>query len=437
LSELFLYYTSMFRILFALLICISLLFAANNAKSEPVLLESIVAVVDGKVILRSDLMTQLYQYQATPGFLQLPESEQMTRVLDKIIEEKVLLSRVSRDSITVDDVELSQRVDSHVRGLAARQGATVAALERAIKEQLGISMSQYREKLMERFRDEMLLSRIRQRHVGLISPTRKEVEEFYAIYKDSIPRQYDCLLFSTISISIEPSNQISDSVKNAARTIIDSLDRGIHWAVLAKNHSQDISSDTSAYLRRGVGEADYERAAMRLSIGEWTDQPVLTKEGWNIIRLLGKKDDGIKTARILLRVNPSQADSLNALRKLDSLKTEIESGKISFSKAAEQFSKDRETSYRGGSFGWQERKHIESGHGRVISSLRLGEISQPEIMDGSYRIFRLDNEAQVREYNLEEDYPILENITSSYMSNQKLQSLIDQWRHEVYIEIRL
>ncbi|MCL2282142.1 MAG: peptidylprolyl isomerase [Fibromonadales bacterium] len=427
----------MFRVLCTLLICVSSLFAANNAKSEPVLLESIAAVVDGKVILRSDLMVQMYQYQSTPGFLQLPESEQMRRVLDKIIEEKVLLSRVSRDSITVDDSELSQRVDTHVKNLAARQGATVATLEKAIKQQLGISMAQYREKIMERFKDEMLLSRIRQKHIGIINPTRKEVEEFYAVYKDSIPRQYDCLLYSTISIPVEPSSQISDSVKNAALAIIDSLDRGVHWAVLAKNHSQDFSIDTSAYVRRGVGEADYERTAMRLSIGEWTDQPVLTKEGWNIIRLLGKKDDGIKTARILLKTHPSKADSLNALHKLDSLKSEIEKGKISFAKAAEQFSKDTETSYRGGSFGWQERKFIESVHSKIISSLISGEISKPEMMDGSYRIFRLDSEAQAREYNLEEDYNIIENMASSFMSNKKLQSLIDQWRNEVYIEVRL
>jgi len=427
----------MFRILFTLLVGISSLFAANNAKSEPVLLESVVAVVDGKVILRSDLMTQLYQYQATPGFLQLPEREQMTRVLDKIIEEKVLLSRVSRDSITVDEVELTQRVDSHVKGLAARQGATVAALERAIKAQLGINMAQYRERLMDRFKDEMLLSRIRQKHIGVISPTRKEVEEFYAVYKDSIPRQYDCLLFSTVSLLIEPSKHISDSVKKVALAIVDSLDRGVPWALMAKNNSQDSLNDSSAYLRRGSGEADYERAAMRLSIGEWTDQPVLTKEGWNIVRLLGKKDDGIKTARILLRVHPSNADSANVLRRLDSLKSEVERGKISFSRVAEQFSSDRETSYRGGSFGWQERKQVDPDYGRVISFLSLGEISVPEIINGSYRIFRLDNEAPIREYNLEEDYSILENITSSYMSNKKLQSLIDQWRNEVYIDIRL
>ncbi|MDR2732271.1 MAG: peptidylprolyl isomerase [Fibromonadaceae bacterium] len=427
----------MFRILLALFVCVSSLFAAGAVKSEPILLESIVAVVDGKVILRSDLMTQLYQYQAAPGFMQLPEHEQMSRVLDKIIEEKVLLSRITRDSITVDDAELSQRVDMHVKGLAARQGASVAALENAIKAQLGISMSQYREKLMERFKDEMMLSRIRQKHVGIINPTRKEVEEFYSVYKDSIPRQYDCLLFSVISIPVEPGKNITDSVRNVAMNLIDSLDRGIHFSVLAKNHSQNSSIDTSAYLRRGSGEPEYERAAMRLGIGEWTDYPILTKEGWNIIRLLGKKDEGLKTSNILLRVEPSNADSSRALHRLDSLKKEIEKGSVAFSKIAAEFSKDRETSYRGGSLGWQERKAIDPDYSRIISSLKPGEVSGPEFLQGTYRILRLDSEAQVREYNLEEDYTIIENMTSSYMSNLKLQSLIDQWRNEVYIDIRL
>lgn len=422
---------------FILLFCISLLFANDNTvKSEPLLVESIAAVVDGKVIMQSDLMSALYQYQTTPGFLQLSEKEQVRRVLDKIIEEKVLLSRVSRDSITVDDNELIQRVDAHVKGLAARQNTTVATLERAIKEQLGITMVQYRERLMERFKDEMLLSRIRQKHVGLITPTRKEVEEFYASYKDSIPRQYDCLLFSTISLNIEPNEQIVDSVKKVALSIIDSLERGVHWALLVKNNNQDSLSDTSSYLRRGLSDPDYERAAIRLSIGEWTDYPILTKEGWTIIRLLGKKDDGIKTSRIVLRVNPSQKDSVATQAKLDSLKKEIERGKITFSQAAKEFSKDKETFFKGGSFGWQERKFIDESNVKILSSLNVGEISTPELINDSYRIFRLDNEAQVREYNLEEDYSIIENMASSYMSNLKLQALIDEWKNEVYIDIR-
>jgi len=426
----------MHRLLLILLILVPSLFAAGATKSDPLLLESIVAVVDGKVILRSDLMTQLYHYQTAPGFMQLPEREQISRVLDKIIEEKVLLSRISRDSIKVEESELSQRVDIHIKNLAARQNASVAALEKAIKAQLGIGIAQYREKLMERFREEMQLSRIRQKHVGIITPTRKEVEEFYAAYKDSIPRQYDCLLFSSISIPVEPSKQVTDSVKNVAISLIDSLDRGVHFSVLAKNHNQSSLADTSSYLRRGSGEPDYERAALRLGIGEWTDNPVLTKEGWNIIRLMGKKEDGIRTANIFLKVEPTAADSMRVLNRLDSLKTEIEKGKLTFSKAAISFSKDRETFYKGGSFGWQERKAIDPAYAKIISSLRVGEISEPELIDGSYRILRLDNEAQVREYNLEEDYSIIEGMTANYMSNLKLQALISQWRNEVYIEIQ-
>jgi len=423
--------------LLTLFACLCVAFASGSAKKEPLLFESIVAVVDGKVILRSDLMAALYQYQTAPGFMQLPEQEQMSRVLEKIIEEKVLLSRVSRDSITVEESELTQRVDAHVRSLAARQNVSVAALEKAIKAQLGIGMAQYRDRLAERFKDEILLSRIRQKHVGIISPTRKEVEEFYAVYKDSIPRQFDCLLFSTISFTIEANRHILDSVKNVAIALIDSLDRGIPFPVLAKNHSQNSSVDSSAYLRRGSGEPEYERAAMRLGIGEWTDNPVLTKEGWNIIRLLGRKDDGIKTANIFLRVKPSAADSLLAFNKLDSLKKEIEKGTVAFSRAATELSKDRETSHRGGSFGWQERRAIDPVYARTLSSMRSGEISEPEIFSDSYRILRLDNEAQVREYNLEEDYSIIENMAASYISNLKLQSLINRWRNEVYIDIRL
>ncbi|GHV10732.1 chaperone SurA [Fibrobacterales bacterium] len=415
-----------------------LLFSVVTALSSvPILLESIVAVVDGKVILRSDLMASLYQYQSTPGFLQLPENEQMKRVLDRIIEEKVLLSRIDRDSIVVDESELSMRVDSHIKGMAARQGASVKALENAIRAQLGVSMAQYREKLMEQYRSQMQVSRIRQKHIGLITPTRKEVEEFYAVYKDSIPQQYDCFLLSTISVPVEPSSRVVDSVKTVAEAVIDSLDRGVHWAILAKNHSQE-TADTSGYLRRGALDPDYERATSRLGIGEWTDNPVKTKEGWNVIRLLGKKDDGIKTANILLRTLPTASDSARAFAFADSLRNAILSaGAKTFADAAKKFSQDKETAYKGGSFGWQERKEIKPEYGRVVSNLEVGEISEPELIDGSYRFFLLNDEQQVREYNLNEDYPILENMTASYMGNKKLQTLIDQWKNEVYIDVRL
>lgn len=412
---------------------------ALSAGAAPELFESIAAVVDGKPVMRSEVMTSLYQYQSTPGFSQLPEREQMQRVLDKLIEEKVLLSRVDRDSIVVEESELQQRVDSHIKGLAARQKTTLAALEKAIQAQLGMNMAQYRKQLSQQIKEQIILSRIRQRHVGVITPTRKEVEVFYKDYRDSLPRQYNCVQVSHIELPIEPSPAIEDSVRKLAVLLVDSLDKGVSWEVLAARHSQDSSATKGGdigYFRKGSLDPEYERVAWRLDNGKYTDAPVKTRLGWHLIRLLGKKEDGVRTAQILLATVPSTADTALVKARADSIRATTQNGNA-FADAAKRLSADKETAYRGGNLGWFERGELDSAYVQSVSRLAPGEISEPVLIGRAYHIFRLDDERQMREYNLAEDYPRIEEMASTYMANKKLQTLVDRWKQEVHIEIRL
>ena len=62
---------------------------------------------------------------------------------------------------------------------------------------------------------------MRQLHVGSIHPTKKEVDLFYKDYKDSLPRQFNCVLLSHIQIPVKPDSSIIDSVKRVAETLID------------------------------------------------------------------------------------------------------------------------------------------------------------------------------------------------------------------------
>lgn len=55
--------------------------------------ESIAAIVDGKPIMRSEVMENLYQFQNSAEASKMSEKEQMAFVLDKLIDDKVLLSR--------------------------------------------------------------------------------------------------------------------------------------------------------------------------------------------------------------------------------------------------------------------------------------------------------------------------------------------------------
>ena len=107
---------------------ISLSALAAFAMAEPVLMEGVAAVVDGKPIMRSEFLNNLYRFQETPEGSAMSEADQRKYVLDQMIEEKVLLSRIDRDSIVITDAEVDQRVNAHLSQLAASQNTDLATL---------------------------------------------------------------------------------------------------------------------------------------------------------------------------------------------------------------------------------------------------------------------------------------------------------------------
>lgn len=403
------------------------------------LLESIAAIVDGKPIMRSEVLSNLYQLKNTPEAQSMNESEQMKFVLDRLIDEKVLLSRISRDSIVVSDEEVEQRVTMHLENLAASQNTDLATLEKAIRMQLGISMAQYRDQLGKQIRDHINVARIRQLHVGTISPTKKDVVAFYNTYKDSLPRQYNCISVSHIKLNIEPSQAILDSVKKEAMHLIDSLDHGMNWEILAKRYSQDSTAGKGGdigFARKGTLDSEYERVMENLKNGQYADKPVKTFLGYHIIKVLGRKEDGVRSAHILLKTIPSSEDSLNILNKIKTLRQETKT-KEAFAEKAKKWSQDKENNYKGGDLGWFQRTEFDSNYVQTISKLSVGEISEPILIDNAYHLFRLDDERQERSLTLEEDYPKIEALAANQMESKKLETLVKKWRQEVHIEIRL
>lgn len=410
-----------------------------SAFSAPVLMEGIAAIVDGKPIMRSEFLNNLYHFQETPEGAAMTEEQQKQYVLDKLIEEKVLLSRIDRDSIVVSDAEIDQRVTAHLSQLAASQNVNMATLEKAIRSQLGVSMAQYREQLAKQIRSHVETQRVRQRHVGAISPTKKEVDFFYQTYKDSLPRQYNCVQLSHIQLKIEPDSAIVDSVKRLAENLVDSLNLGIKFELLAKNHSQDSSAEKGGdlgYYRRGLLDPAFERTLDLLKNGQYSSTPVKTDRGWHIVRVIGRKEDGVRSAHILLRTIPTAADSARVLLLADSLRASIKT-KDDFSAAAKKFSTDKSSNFAGGLLGWYQKNEMEPAYVDPVSNLNVGEVSEPVEIDGSYHLFRLDDSRQVRELTLEEDYGKIEAMAANHLENEKLNALLKKWREEVHIEIRM
>ena len=412
---------------------------AATALAAPVLMDGVAAVVDGKPIMRSEFMNSLYQFQETPEGSAMSEDQQKDYVLERLIEEKVLLSRIDRDSIVISNSEVDQRVTVHLTQLAASQNIDLATLEKAVRTQLGISMAQYRDQLSKQVRSHMEISRVRQMHVGSISPTKKEVEAFYKAYKDSLPRQYNCVLLSHIQIPIVPDSMIVDSVKNVAEGLIDSLNLGMSFELLAKNHSQDSSAAKGGdlgYFKRGLLDPAFERALDQLKNGQYSTSPVKTNQGWHIARVLGRKEDGVRSAQILLRTIPTAKDSAAVIARADSIKASVKT-KEDFVAAAKKFSEDKSSNFRGGLLGWYQKNEMEPAYVDPVANLNVGEVSEPVLIDGAYHLFRLDDARQIRELTMEEDYGKIENLAANHLENEKLESLVKKWRQEVHVEVRM
>ena len=412
---------------------------AAFAMAEPVLMEGVAAVVDGKPIMRSDFLNHLYRFQETPEGSAMSEADQRKYVLDQMIEEKVLLSRIDRDSIVITDNEVDQRVNAHLSQLAASQNTDLATLEKAIRAQLGISMSQYRDQLSKQIRNHIEMARVRQRHVGAISPTKKEVDAFFAEYKDSIPQQFNCVLLSHIQLPIEPDSMIVDSVKKVAEALIDTLNLGMSFELLAKAHSQDSSAAKGGdlgYFKRGQLDPVFERTLEMLKNGQYSSNPIKTKLGWHIARVLGRKEDGVRSAQILLRTIPTAKDSAEVLARADSLRNAIKTTEA-FAAAARKFSEDKSSNFAGGRLGWFQRNEMEPAYVEPVANLSVGEISEPVLIDGAYHLFRLDDSRQTRDLTLDEDYGKIEQMAATHLENRKLEALVKKWREEVHIEIRM
>ncbi len=416
-----------------------MLAVASAVMAEPVLMDGVAAVVDGKPIMRSEFLSNLYHFQETPEGSAMTEQQQKEYVLDQLIEEKVLLSRIDRDSIVVSEAEVDQRVSAHLQQLAASQNTNLATLEKAIRAQLGMSMAQYRDQLAKQIRGHIEMTRVRQRHVGVINPTKKEVDKFFNEYKDSIPPQYNCVLLSHIQLPISPDSMVVDSVRKAAEVLIDTLNLGMSFELLAKNHSQDSSAEKGGdlgYFKRGQLDPAYERALDGLKNGQYSSTPVKTALGWHVVRVLGRKEDGVRSAQILLRTVPTAKDTAAVIARADSLHNAIKTSE-EFAAAAKKFSEDKSSNFAGGRLGWFQKNEMEPAYVDPVANLNVGEISEPVLIDGAYHLFRLDDARQMRDLTLEEDYGKIEQMAAAQLENKKLAELIKKWRKEVHIDIRM
>lgn len=411
--------------------------AGLNHLASQTLLDRIVAVVDKEIITESDLQERL-NYIALQNRLDPTKPELRKQVLEAMIADKLVLAQAIIDSISVTEEEVTHALDQQFQNLILRAGS-----EQRLEQMYGKPVARLKREARPEIRKQMLIQRIRQQRESTIQVTRREVEEFYESYKDSLPNVPEELDLSHIFIVPKPDSALDEQTRKKISTIRDSILAGGDFADFAKRYSQDGSAAGGGDLgwaKRGlVFVPEFESAVFALKEKE-ISPVVKTEFGYHVIQLLERRGESVHARHILLRIEKGPSSDSVTVERLRRLRERLIQGE-SFAELARKYSEDEDTKSVGGDLGRVAVDQLEADFESVVKDLKPGEISQPHRVSlrssYGYQIVLLKKRIPAHSVNMAEDYRRVEQMALFVKRNRLSAEWIEELKKSIYYEVRL
>jgi len=301
-------------------------------------------------------------------------------------------------------------------------------------------------KMKREFRDEtrkrLLVQYLQESKFGNIKPSRREFEEFYATFKDSLPPVPEGAdLFHIFKLPLV-GEAGKHSVRAKASLILDSIKGGGDFADFAHRYSQDQATASSGgdlgSWRRGQFVKEFEEVVFALTDSQFSDI-VETSRGFHIIQLLERRGESVHARHILFKIGIDSAAAESTTAFLKGLKDSLAHG-ADFSELAKRYSDDKESGPLGGALGNLPVSQFDKSLQDLVRNMKEGEISDPvRVTSGSasgYQIVYLKKHVQEHSMNLRDDWRQVEQLAGSYKQNLEYQKWIKQLRQQYYWEVR-
>ncbi|TLY32958.1 MAG: hypothetical protein E6K56_02150 [Ignavibacteria bacterium] len=248
----------------------SLLWAPGVADGQTAVIDRIVAVVGKEPILLSDLNAQS-EFYALNNHVDPNTPALKQQVLDAMINEKLILAKALEDTtITVREEEVTSQLDALIAQRIHQVGS-----EKKLEELYGMPITRMKREFRDETRKQLLIQYLQEAKFGSIQPSRREVEEFYKAFKDSLPTVPEQAEVYHILKIPRAGEAAKASVKAKATRILDSIKAGGDFADFARRYSEDPATASSGgdlgSWRRGQFVKDFEEAVFSLKENQISD----------------------------------------------------------------------------------------------------------------------------------------------------------------------
>lgn len=276
--------------LFAVVIMLGGLVSCHPSGAEVV--DKIEVIVNDEMITRREidrLLIPVYEkFKALYAGeeLLIKTSEARQRIIEQLIEDRLIYSEAKKSNVTVDDKDIEDKIQSAMSKVGGRE-----EFERALAEQQ-ITLKELRA----RYKEQAMSRRVIEQKVGSrVTITPLEVENYYT---DNITRFSQPEEALVRNILIKPEDDPGKAA-TLVREISKRLKEGCDFGGLAKIYSQGPGAEDGGlmgYVKRGDLMPEIEEPIFKLKEGEVSDI-VQTAVGYHIFKVDEKRVPQVRTLK--------------------------------------------------------------------------------------------------------------------------------------------
>ena len=343
----------------------------------------IVAIVNSEPVTNSEVRSSLLraeQQLSQSGAAMPPRSELTALVLERLISDRIQLQEARLSGLRVDD----SSIDGAVQGVAQQNQMSVDELKKRMVSD-GLTFAKFRDTL----RDELLVSRFRQREVETrVKVSDSDIDQFLREQEGGADMAALDLNLAQVLVAV-PENATAAqlaALQAKAQQAADRARAGADFTQLVNEFSEP-----GARLSGGqMGLRNAERyptlfldAVKSLRTGGIAG-PIRSGAGFHVLKVVERRQAGMpginvtqtRARHILLR-SSAQLPEAGAVQKLADIRKRIVDGQ-DFAVLAKENSDDGSAA-SGGDLGWVNPGVFVPEFEQVMNGLAPGSISQPVV----------------------------------------------------------
>ncbi|PAU71539.1 peptidylprolyl isomerase [Vreelandella alkaliphila] len=262
-------------------------YAQNFESTQRQMLDSVVAVVNDGVIMRSELddrIAQVEQQAQTQDGNLPPRSQLAQQVLERMVMDEIQLQMARQANLSVDDTELNRQL----RSIAESNGMTLEQFADAVEAD-GMTLGDVREEI----RREMLMRQVQQRQISQrVTVTDRDVERFLSQQPSQQGQAFiEEIRARHVLVELTPTRN-EDQARARAEQARQRLQQGADFASVAREFSDDRGSAMNGgelgWVRPGQTVPAFEEAMGSLSTNQLSE-PVRSQFGYHVIEVLERR----------------------------------------------------------------------------------------------------------------------------------------------------